>query len=143
MELTRIEQVAFAVDDLDVAIALWEGVFGAELEGREVLETDLVEEAMLRVGDGYIQLIAPTSEGSTVARFLDRHGPGMHHVAFAVPSVADALAELSDAGVRLIDTAPRRGGGGHTVAFVHPASTGGVLVELVEDREADEHPAAS
>ncbi|MBW3577452.1 MAG: methylmalonyl-CoA epimerase [Actinobacteria bacterium] len=143
MELTRIEQVAFAVDDLDVAIALWEGVFGAELEGREVIETDLVEEAMLRVGDGYIQLVAPTSEGSTVARFLDRHGPGMHHVAFAVPSVADALAELRDAGVRLIDTVPRRGGGGHTVAFVHPASTGGVLVELVEDGQASEQPATS
>lgn len=133
MELGRIDQVAFAVEDLDAAIELWQGVFGATLEHREVVDSDLVEEAMLRVGDGYIQLITPTTDRSTVARFLARHGPGLHHVGFAVSSVADALQELKAAGVRLIDQQPRRGGGGHTVAFVHPRATGGVLVELVED----------
>ncbi|HEX2029639.1 MAG TPA: methylmalonyl-CoA epimerase [Nitriliruptorales bacterium] len=133
MQLGRIDQVAFAVEDLDAAIELWQGVFGATLEYREVVDSDLVEEAMLRVGDGYIQLITPTSDGSTVARFLARRGPGLHHVGFAVPSVADAIDHLKAAGVRLIDQRPRRGGGGHTVAFVHPQATGGVLVELVED----------
>lgn len=132
MQLNRIDQVAIAVPDLDTAIELWSGVFGAQLEYREVVDSDQIEEAMLKVGDGYIQLITPTSPDSTVARFLDRNGPGLHHVGFEVPSVADALDDLRDAGVRLIDEEPRPGGGGHTVAFVHPKGTGGVLVELVE-----------
>ena len=136
MQLNRIDQVAFAVEDLDAAIALWQGAFGAKLEYREVVESDLIEEAMLKVGDGYIQLITPTSDQSTVARFLDRNGPGLHHVGFAVPSVAEALDALRAEGVRLIDEQPRPGGGGHTVAFVHPKGTGGVLVELVEDEHA-------
>ena len=123
MQLNRIDQVAFAVEDLDAAIALWEGAFGATLEYREVVDSDLIEEAMLKVGDGYIQLITPTSDDSTVARFLKRNGPGLHHVGFAVPSVADALDDLRASGVRL-------------VAFVHPKGTGGVLVELVEDEHA-------
>lgn len=133
MEPTRIDQVAIAVPDLDAAIELWSGVFGAELEYREEVGSDAIEEAMLKVGDGYIQLITPTSPDSTVARFLDRNGPGLHHVGLAVPSVADALEELREAGVQLIDEEPRRGGGGHTVAFVHPKGTNGVLVELVEE----------
>lgn len=132
MQLNRIDQVAIAVPDLDAAIELWSGVFGAQVEYREVVDPDRIEEAMLKVGDGYIQLITPTSPDSTVARFLDRNGPGLHHVGFEVPSVADALEELRDAGVRLIDEEPRPGGGGHTVAFVHPKGTDGVLVELVE-----------
>lgn len=132
MELTRIDQVAIAVPDLDAAIELWSGVFGAEVEYREVVESDLIEEAMLKVGDGYLQLITPTSEDSTVARFLERNGPGLHHVGLEVPSVSDALQELREAGVRLIDKEPRPGGGGHTVAFVHPKGTDGVLVELIE-----------
>lgn len=132
VQLNRIDQVAIAVPDLNAAIELWSDVFGAELEYREVVGSDLIEEAMLKVGDGYVQLITPTSEDSTVARFLDRNGPGLHHVGFEVPSVADALDELRAAGVELIDEEPRPGGGGHTVAFVHPKGTGGVLVELVE-----------
>lgn len=132
MQLNRIDQVAIAVPDLDAAIDLWSGVFGAEVAYREVVDSDQIEEAMLEVGDGYVQLITPTSPDSTVARFLDRNGPGLHHVGFEVPSVADALDELRDAGVQLIDEEPRPGGGGHTVAFVHPKGTGGVLVELVE-----------
>lgn len=133
MRPTRIDQIAIAVPDLDEAIELWQGVFGAELEYREEVESDAIEEAMLKVGDGYIQLITPTSEDSTVQRFLDRNGPGLHHVGLAVESVADALDDLKHAGVRLIDEQPRPGGGGHTVAFVHPKGTNGVLVELVEE----------
>ncbi|MGH3441390.1 MAG: methylmalonyl-CoA epimerase [Nitriliruptorales bacterium] len=137
MKPTRIDQVAIAVEDLDQAIDLWQGVFGAELTSRDVVESDGIEEAMLKVGDGYIQLVAPTSEESTVARFLERRGPGLHHVGLAVPSVAAALDELRAAGVQLIDEAPRPGGGGHTVAFVHPKGTNGVLVELIEEGVAE------
>lgn len=133
MRLNRIDQVAIAVTDLDAAVDFWQDAFGARLHSREVVESDQVEEAMLEVGDGYIQLIAPTSDDSTVARFLTRSGPGLHHVAFAVSSLSDALEHLKDLGVRLIDEQPRRGGGGHLIAFVHPRGTGGVLVELVED----------
>ncbi len=133
MKLNRIDQVAIAVPDLDAAIDFWQQAFGASLQRREIVPSDQVEEAMLEVGEGYIQLIAPTSEDSTVARFLARSGPGLHHVGFAVSSVSDALEHLKELDVRVIDEQPRTGGGGHQVAFVHPRGTGGVLVELVED----------
>ncbi len=139
MELNRIDQVAIAVTDLDAAVDFWQQAFGATLERREVVASDEVEEAMLQVGDSYIQLIAATSEDSVVARFLARSGPGLHHVGFAVSSLSDALEHLKDLGVRLIDEQPRAGGGGHQIAFIHPKATGGVLVELVEDgRNGDE-----
>ncbi len=136
MELNRIDQVAIAVTDLDAAVDFWQRAFGARLHSREVVESDQIEEAMLEVGDGYIQLIGATSDDSTVARFLARNGPGLHHVGFAVSSVSEALGHLKALGVRLIDEQPRPGGGGHQVAFVHPKATGGVLVELVESGPA-------
>ncbi len=136
MELNRIDQVAIAVDDLDAAVELWTRALNADLAYREVIESDGVEEAMLKVGDGYIQLLQATRDDSPVARFLERNGPGLHHVGFAVPSVSEALEHLREEGVRLIDEEPRTGGGGHTVAFVHPKGLGGVLVELVEDDHA-------
>lgn len=132
MDLTRIDQVAIAVEDLDEAIQLWTSAFGLEVEYREVIESDGVEEAMLKVGDGYIQLLQATREDSPIGKFIARNGPGLHHVGFTVPSVSDALEHLRDEGVQLIDEEPRPGGGGHTVAFVHPRGTNGVLVELVE-----------
>lgn len=133
MNVTRVDQIAIAVEDLDEAIAFYERAFGLTVSSRERIESDGVEEAMLTVGGVSIQLLAPTREDSPVGRFLARSGPGLHHLGFGVPSVADALDDLRDEGVRLIDEAPRPGGGGHTVAFVHPKGTGGVLVELVED----------
>lgn len=136
MELNRIDQVAIAVEDLDAAVELWTRALNADLAYREVIESDGVEEAMLKVGDGYIQLLQATRDDSPVARFLERNGPGLHHVGFAVPSVSEALEHLREEGVRLIDEEPRTGGGGHTVAFVHPKGLGGVLVELVEDDHA-------
>ena len=137
MELNRIDQVAIAVEDLDAAVDLWTRAFNAELAYRETVESDGVEEAMLKVGDGYIQLLQATRDDSPVARFLERNGPGLHHVGFAVPSVAEALEHLRTEGIQVIDEEPRRGGGGHTVAFVHPKGLGGVLVELVEDDHDD------
>jgi methylmalonyl-CoA/ethylmalonyl-CoA epimerase len=134
MDVTRIDQIAIAVDDLDEALALWERAFGIEATSRELLESEGVEEAMLDVGGVWIQLVAPTRADSPVGRFLARHGPGLHHLGLGVRSVADALDHLRDVGVDLVDETPRVGGSGHTIAFVHPRGTGGVLVELVEDR---------
>jgi methylmalonyl-CoA/ethylmalonyl-CoA epimerase len=137
VDVTRIDQIAIAVDDLDEAIAFYQRAFGLEVSSRERIESDGVEEAMLDVGGVWVQLLAPTREDSPIARFLARSGPGLHHLGFGVRSVDGALDHLRNEGVALIDQAPRPGGGGHTIAFVHPKGTGGVLVELVED--ADGH----
>lgn len=135
MDVTRIDQIAIAVEDLDATLELYERAFGLTPESREVVESDGVEEAMIDVGGVYLQLLQATRDDSPVAKYLERNGPGLHHLGFGVTSVSDALDHLRDEGVRLIDEEPRPGGGGHTVAFVHPKGTGGVLVELVEDEE--------
>ena len=140
MDVTRVDQIAIAVEDLDEALALFERAFGIRVTSRERVESDGVEEAMLDVGGVWIQLIASTRPDSPVDRFLARRGPGLHHLGLAVRSVDAALDHLRGEGVDLIDEAPRPGGGGHTVAFVHPRGTGGVLVELVEEsRGRDGH----
>lgn len=136
MDVTRIDQIAIAVEDLDEAIDFYERAFGLTVSSRERIESDGVEEAMLNVGGVYIQLLAPTREDSPVGRFLARSGPGLHHLGFGVGSVEAALDHLREEDVQLIDQAPRPGGGGHMVAFVHPKGTGGVLVELVQDADA-------
>ena len=133
MDVTRIDQIAIAVEDLDATLELYERAFGLTASHREVVESDGVEEAMIDVGGVWLQLLQPTRDDSPIARFLERNGPGLHHLGFGVPSVSGALEHLRDHNVRLIDEAPRTGGGGHTIAFVHPKGTGGVLVELVED----------
>ena len=133
---TRIDQLAIAVEDLDEALAYWERAFGLTPEYRERVESDGVEEAMINVGGVYIQLLQATRDDSPIAKYLERNGPGLHHIGFGVPDIEDTLQHLKDQDVRLIDDQPRPGGGGHTVAFVHPKGTapgGGVLVELVDD----------
>ncbi len=139
MDVTRIDQIAIAVEDLDEAIAFYERAFGLQVTSRERIESDGVEEAMLDVGGVWIQLLAPTREDSPVGRFLARSGPGLHHLGFGVQDVSDSLDHLRDEEVALIDQQPRTGGGGHTIAFVHPKGTGGVLVELVENHAAGGH----
>ncbi len=142
MDVTRIDQIAIAVEDLDATLELYERAFGLRASRREVVDSDGVEEAMIDIGGVWLQLLQPTRDDSPIARYLERNGPGLHHLGFGVPSVGDALEHLRDEGVRLIDEAPRAGGGGHTIAFVHPKGTGGVLVELVEDVAAtDDGPA--
>lgn len=133
MQVTRIDQIAIAVENLDEALAFYERAFGITADYRERIESDGVEEAMINVGGVWLQLLQATRDDSPIAKFLVRNGPGLHHLGFGVRSVSDALDHLRDEDVRLIDEAPRPGGGGHTVAFVHPKGTGGVLVELVED----------
>ncbi|HXR54915.1 MAG TPA: methylmalonyl-CoA epimerase [Acidimicrobiales bacterium] len=129
---TEVDHVAVAVADLDAAMAWYEETFGARVVHREVVESDGVEEALLAVADSYIQLITPTSDQSTVAKFLSTRGEGLHHVAFRVDDCAKALQAAHDAGVRTIDQVPRPGSRGTTVAFIHPKSAFGTLIELVE-----------
>jgi methylmalonyl-CoA/ethylmalonyl-CoA epimerase len=130
--LGRIEHIALAVEDLDAAIRHYTQVWGLVVSSRERVDDQGVEEAMLPAGGASLQLIAPTAPDSTVARFLERRGEGLHHLAYEVKDLRSALARLRAAGVTLIDDEPRRGGGGHLVAFVHPSANLGVLVELVQ-----------
>jgi methylmalonyl-CoA/ethylmalonyl-CoA epimerase len=130
---TEVDHVAIAVNDLDSAVAFYEETFGAAVVHREVVERDGVEEALLAVADSYIQLLTPTSDESTVAKFLAQRGEGLHHVGFRVEDCAVALKAAQDAGVRSIDQAPRPGSRGTTVAFLHPKSALGTLIELVEE----------
>jgi methylmalonyl-CoA/ethylmalonyl-CoA epimerase len=128
----RIEHVALAVADLDAAIAHYREVWGIEVSHREKVEDEGVEEAMLPLGDTFLQLVAPTGEETTVGRFLANRGEGMHHLAYEVDDLARTLEDLKAKGVQLIDEVPRRGGRGHLVAFVHPKSNHGLLVELIQ-----------
>jgi methylmalonyl-CoA/ethylmalonyl-CoA epimerase len=130
--LGRIEHVALAVADLDGAVEHYERVWGVRVSHRERVEDQDIEEAMLPLGDSHIQLVAPLSDESTVAKFISRRGEGLHHIAYEVDDLAGALRDLERQGVQLIDRAPRRGGRGHMVAFVHPKANLGVLVELIQ-----------
>ena len=136
MGVTRVDQVAVAVHDLDEALERYQRAFGLTATSRERIESDGVEEAMLDVGGVWLQLLQPIRDDSPVARFLERNGPGLHHVGFGVDDLEASLDHLRDEGVRLIDQTPRPGGGGHPIAFVHPRDTLGVLVELVQDAPA-------
>jgi len=130
--LTRIHHVGVAVADLDESIGLYQAALGAELVHREVSETDGLEAAFLRTGDGEVELMSPTRPDSPVGKFLAKRGPGLHHVAYAVTDIGKALAHARAAGLELIDAEPRMGMHGSLVAFVHPKSLGGVLTEFVE-----------
>ena len=130
--LDRIDHVGFATEDLDGAIALCEGTFGMPLAHRETVESQGVEAVLLDVGDGHVELLQPTGPDTPVGRYLAKKGPGLHHVAYAVSDIDDALRQLADSGVELIDTEAREGIRGSRVAFLHPSSTGGVLTEIVE-----------
>jgi methylmalonyl-CoA/ethylmalonyl-CoA epimerase len=131
--LTEIDHVAIAVSDLEAAIAYYRDAFGAEVAHREVVESDGVEEALLRVADSYIQLLTPTRDDSPVARYLQNRGEGLHHVGYRVDDCAAALEAVKAQGGRVIDEAPRPGSRGTTVAFVHPKGAFGTLIELVQE----------
>ena len=130
---TEIDHVSIAVNDLDAAIAWYEKAFGATVEHREVVESDGVAEALLRVADSYIQLLTPTRDDSPVAKYLAKRGEGLHHVGYRVADCGVALEAVKAAGGRVIDQVPRPGSRGTTVAFVHPATSFGTLIELVEE----------
>jgi methylmalonyl-CoA/ethylmalonyl-CoA epimerase len=130
-----IDHVGVAVDDLDAALALYEGSFAMPLAHRETVEEQGVEAVLLDVGSCHVELLAPLGPDTPVGKFLERSGPGLHHVAYRVDDIDAALAELERQGVRMIDTEPRTGIRNSRVAFCHPKSTGSVLTEIVEPAE--------
>ncbi|MBV8950948.1 MAG: methylmalonyl-CoA epimerase [Actinobacteria bacterium] len=136
MLLTEIDHVAIAVNDLEAAIAYYRDTYGCEVEHREIVEKDGVEEALLRVADSYVQLLTPSRDDSTVAKFLANKGEGLHHVGYRVDSCAEALESVKAHGGRVLDEAPRPGSRGTTVAFVHPKGAFGTLIELVQENPA-------
>ena len=134
MRLQRIDHVGLAVENLDEAVAYHERLYGATVAHREMMERDGVREALIAVGDSFIQLLEPIRDDSPVARFLERNGgPGVHHIGYGVADVGATLHDLKDLGVRVVDDVPRHGSRGCMVAFLHPKGAMGVLVELVED----------
>jgi methylmalonyl-CoA/ethylmalonyl-CoA epimerase len=142
---TGIDHVGVAVPDLDEAIAFYQDSFGMELQHQETNEEQGVREAMMAVGDpddprgSCIQLLAPIDESSTIAKFLDRSGPGLQQLAYRVTDVEQVSAVLRDRGLRLLYDAPKRGTADSRINFIHPKDAGGVLVELVEPAEDARH----
>ncbi len=130
--LGKVEHIALAVADLQAAIDHYRSVWGLEVVHRERVEDQGVEEAMLPLGDTYLQLLAPTGPDTTVGKFIERRGEGLHHIAYEVDDLEGTLSDLRAKGVALIDEQPRLGGRGHTVAFVHPKGNLGLLVELIQ-----------
>lgn len=133
MMLTEIDHIAIAVFDLEKAINFYKRAFGATVDHREVVERDGVEEAPLKVAESYIQLLSPTRDDSPVAKALEKRGEGLHHVGYRVADCRVALAAMIEAGATPIDHEPRPGSRGTTVAFIHPKSAHGTLIELVQE----------
>lgn len=130
--LDRIDHVGVATEDLEGAIALYEGSLGMPVAHRETVESQGVEAVLLDVGEGHVELLRPLGPDTPVGKYLAKKGPGLHHVAYAVSDIDETLSELKEAGVELIDSEPRQGIRDSRVAFLHPKATGGVLTELVE-----------
>jgi methylmalonyl-CoA epimerase len=133
MILTEIDHVAIAVRDLEAAIKYYQEAFGATVDHREVVESDGVEEALLKVAESYIQLLTPTNPDSPVAKAIEKRGEGLNHIGYRVDNCAEALASMIAAGATPIDKAPRPGSRGTTVAFIHPKGSFGTLIELVQE----------
>ena len=128
----RIDHIGVAVEDIDAAIALYEGSFEMKLAHRETVESQGVEAVLLDVGEGHVELLAPLGPDTPVGKFMAKNGAGLHHVAYAVDDIDAALKGIAAAGIQLIDSEPRVGIRESRVAFLHPRSTGGVLTEIVE-----------
>ena len=131
----RIDHIGIAVNDLDAAVELYKGRFDMAEQHRETVEEQGVEAILLEVGEGHIELIKPLGPETGVAKYIERKGEGMHHVAYQVDDIDAALERVREAGLRLIDEKPRTGIRNSRVAFLHPKSTGGVLTELVQPAE--------
>jgi methylmalonyl-CoA epimerase len=133
MILTEIDHIAIAVKDLEAAIDYYRRAFGAEVDHREIVESDGVEEALLKVAESYIQLLTPTRPDSPVAKAIEKRGEGLHHIGYRVADCGAALNAMLAAGATAIDKAPRPGSRGTTVAFIHPKGSFGTLIELVQE----------
>jgi len=128
----KVDHIGIATRQLDDALALWRDALGLQVDSTEDVTEQGVRVAMLPIGETHIELLEPLSQSSPVGKFLERRGPGLHHVAIGVTDIRASLAELKARGARLIDETPRTGAGGCLVAFVHPESANGVLLELVQ-----------
>ena len=135
MKITHIEHIGIAVKSIEEQLPYYEGVLGLKCYNIETVEDQKVKTAFFKVGQTKIELLEPTSEDSTIAKFIEKRGEGIHHMAFATENVNDALKEVEGKGVRLIDHEARPGAEGLNIAFLHPKSTGGVLTELCEHPE--------
>lgn len=133
--LERIDHVGVATEDLEGAIALYEGTLGMPVAHRETVESQGVEAVLLDVGDGHVELLRPLGPDTPVGKYLAKKGPGLHHVAYAVADIDATLEKLKGAGVELIDSEARTGIRDSRVAFLHPKATGGVLTEIVQPAE--------
>ena len=129
---SRIDHIGVAVENLETAVALYGEGFEMETAHRETVESQGVEAVLLDVGDGHVELLRPLGPETAVGKFLERKGPGLHHVAYAVEDIDTTLERVREAGLELIDAEPRLGIRGSRVAFLHPRSTGSVLTEIVE-----------
>jgi len=134
---TRVDHIGVAVEDIDAALVLYERDYEMTLVHRETVTEQGVEAALLDVGENHVELLAPTGPDTPVGRFLSKRGPGIHHVAYQVDDIDSTLGSLRDAGLRLIDEQPRSGIRNSRVAFLHPASSGSVLTEIVEPAQTD------
>jgi methylmalonyl-CoA epimerase len=133
--LGTIDHVGIAVEDIDAELSYYRDTLGMPLVHRETVAEQGVDAALLDVGDGHVELLQPLGPETAVGKFLARRGPGLHHVAYRVADIESTLSALAGAGVRLIDEQPRIGIRNSKVAFLHPASTGGVLTEIVQPAE--------
>ena len=128
----KVDHIGIATRQIDEALALWRDVLGLEIDSMEEVPAQGVRVAMLPIGESHIELLEPLSQDSPVGKFLEKRGPGIHHIAVRVTDIRASLAQLKVKGTRLIDETPRIGAGGCLVAFVHPSSANGVLLELVQ-----------
>ena len=128
----RMDHIGVAVEDLDEAVALYRDSFGMAVQHRETVEEQGVEAVLLEVGEGHVELLLPLGPDTAVGKFLERNGPGLHHVAYQTDDIDATLEKVRAAGLRLIDEQPRIGIRGSRVAFLHPKATGSVLTEIVE-----------
>jgi methylmalonyl-CoA/ethylmalonyl-CoA epimerase len=132
MKILQIDHLGIAVSSLDQGKSFWTDVLGLDLEGTETIEEQRVTTAFLPVGESEVELLESTSPDGPIAKYIEKKGTGIQHIAFRVDNIETALAELKEKNIQLIDNVPRKGAGGAKIAFLHPKATGGVLVELCE-----------
>jgi methylmalonyl-CoA/ethylmalonyl-CoA epimerase len=132
MKILKIDHIGIAVNSIDDGKNFWSDILGLEFEGDETVEAQKVKTAFFPVGESEVELLESTASDGPIAKFIEKKGQGIQHIAFRVENIESALAELKEKGVRLIDETPRKGAGGAKIAFLHPKATSGVLVELSE-----------
>ncbi len=135
MSFLKISHIAIAVEDLETAKKAFETLLGNQVKSIEEVPDQKVRVGMIPVGESRLELAGPTDSSSTIAKFIQKRGEGIHHICFEVEDIRAELARLQASGFQLIDTEPRRGADGHLIAFIHPRTTGGVLVELSEKQD--------